>query len=108
MNKEQRIEAKMTVDEAKDYETEQAAIERACTVDMLPTIPEGVIDLFHRFDDREAIADYTAICRGLNLSFDRGARRYCFYKSRLAPRKVYDALTEAGFLVAVRPGVLTE
>jgi hypothetical protein len=87
MNKQERIEAKKAVDEAKDYETEQKAIERACTVDMLPTIPEGAIDLFHQFDDR-------------------GARRYCFVKSRIAPRKVYDTLTESGFLVAVRPGTL--
>lgn len=106
MNKIERIEAKKAVDEAKDYETEQAAIAKACIVDMLPTIPNGIIDLFHRFDDREAIDDYTAICKGFNLSFDRGARRYCFVKSRIAPRKVYDALTEAGFLVAVRPGML--
>ena len=94
------------MNDAPDHETEQAALERACIVDMLPTIPAGIIDLFHRFEDREAIADYTAICKGLNLSFDRGARRYCFVKSRIAPRKVYDALTESGFVVAVRPGLL--
>ncbi len=73
---------------------------------MPPTIPVGVIDLFHHFEDKEALIDYQAICKGLNLGFDRGARRYCFSRGRIAPRKVYDALTESGFVVAVRPGML--
>jgi len=106
VNKIERIAAQQAVNEANDHETEQAAIAKACTIDMLPTIPPGVIDLFHRFDDKEALADYTIICKGLNLSFDRGARRYCFNSKKLAPRKVYDALTKSGFLVAVRPGML--
>jgi hypothetical protein len=106
MNKEDRISVKKTVDEAADYKSEQAALEKACIIDMLPTIPDGAIDLFHQFDDRHSLLDYQAICKGLNLGFDRGARRYCFNGKKIKARVVYDKLSEAGFIVAARPGLL--
>lgn len=106
MNKQERIAALQAVNDVADYETEQSAIDQVCTVDMLPTIPAGAVDLFHRFDDREALQDYTATCKALGLAFDRGARRYCFDRRKQTPRKVYDALQVEGFVVCVRPGLL--
>lgn len=106
MNLQERIAKRDAVDMAADFEEEQKALEKACVIDMLPTIPKGAIDLFHQFKDSEALTDYSTICKELNLGFDRGAKRYCFNSAKISARKVYDKLIENGFTVAVRPGLL--
>ncbi len=91
---------------APDFETEQAAIKKACVVDIRPSLPETAADLYHQWDERkesEATADYVAVCKQIGAGFDRGARRYVIRRTDAVEAR--DALHAAGFLVCIHPSL---
>ena len=101
-----RLAAIAVTDAAKDFDAEQAAIAGCRVVDIRPTMPDTVADLYHQWDEHEHSEDtreYQALCKSLGAAFDRGARRYCI--KRTDARKVYDALRAEGFCATLHPSL---
>jgi hypothetical protein len=107
MNREQRISAARAVTDAADFATEQAALAKACVVDIRPTLPAGAADLYHQWDVRqepETTADFAAVCKAVGAGYDRGAQRYVIRAADW--RRVYAALVDAGFVPCVSPSIM--
>jgi len=105
MNKIERIEKMNAVNDAIDFEAEQAALAEARYVDLRPSLPAGAVDLFPGWkDDIASMADYQALCKDQGAGFDRGARRYVIRENMVDA--MAKALTAAGFLPCIHPSLL--
>jgi hypothetical protein len=105
--KRDRLAKLAVMDAAKDFESEQSAIAACRVVDIRPTMPGTVADLYHQWAEREHPEDtreYQAACKALGAAFDRGARRY--YIKRTDARNVYDALRAEGFCATLHPSLV--
>ena len=108
-SKTARLTALALADSATSLDAEQAAQQGCLIVDILPSLPDTVADLYHRWDEKEHPEDtreYQAVCKALGAAFDRGARRYVI--PRTAARRAYDALRAEGFCAAIAVSLLAE
>ena len=108
-SKTARLTALALADSAAILDAERAAQQGCLIVDILPSLPDTVADLYHRWDEKaEPIhtIDYVAVCKSIGAAFDRGARRYVI--PRTAARRAYDALRAEGFCAAIAVSLLAE
>jgi len=107
MNREERIKKRDAVLTANTFEDEQEALKHACIVDILPSLPKGVADLYHQWNHKnepETTTDYVKTCRSVGANYDRGAQRY--FISAEKAKTVANALENNGFVVALHPSLL--
>ena len=105
-SKTARLTALALADSAAILDAERAAQQGCLIVDILPSLPDTVADLYHRWDEKEHPEDtreYQAVCKALGAAFDRGAR--CYVIRRENSRRAYDALRAEGFLSALHPSL---
>ena len=105
-SKTARLTALALADSAAILDAERAAQQGCLIVDILPSLPDTVADLYHRWDEKaEPIhtIDYVAVCKSIGAAFDLGAR--CYVIRRENSRRAYDALRAEGFLSALHPSL---